>query len=136
MTYNGSVTQLFISCGVDYERSYHSQIFIVTNGISATQNMRIGNSTINKYISGIFISEETGYSKAQKEYFDYVFSQIPDIGKARVIIIGDSLSSDIQGGYNAGITTCWFNRLRKKIFGDIRPDYEITDLREIIALTK
>jgi 2-haloacid dehalogenase len=82
----------------------------------------------------IFVSEETGYQKPMKEYFDYCFSRIADFDLARTMIIGDSLSSDIKGGNNAGITTCWYNPCRLENQSDARVDYEIRHLKELCNL--
>jgi YjjG family noncanonical pyrimidine nucleotidase len=109
-------------------------IYIVTNGVSVTQKMRIGNSAISKYISGIFVSEDTGYQKPRKEYFDYVFSRVPNLDLTKTIIIGDSLTSDIKGGIQAGIDTCWFNKDNRQNTTMIKPTYKVTRLMEISRL--
>ena len=69
-----------------------------------------------------------------KEFFDYCFERIPQINKESTLIIGDSLSADIQGGYNAGIDTCWVNPLKKENNLDVQPTYEITSLQELLVL--
>ena len=111
--------------------SRNKKIYIVTNGMLATQKARIEHSLIKEYISDFFVSEYVGYQKPQIEYFDYVFSHIPKIGKDKIIIIGDSLTADIRGGINAGIDSCWFNRSGNKNETGILPSYEIDDLRAI-----
>lgn len=85
------------------------QLYIVTNGISQTQYSRLKDSGLDIYFKDIFVSEDTGYQKPMKEYFDYCFQRIPHFQKEKTLIIGDSLSSDIQGGFNASIDTCWIN---------------------------
>jgi 2-haloacid dehalogenase len=110
-------------------------LYIVTNGVTATQYRRLKESGIDQYMIKIFVSEETGYQKPMKEYFDYCFQRIDNFDPAKAIIIGDSLSSDIKGGNNAGIATCWFNPDNHKNTTDARVDHEIkrlTDLYQIL----
>jgi 2-haloacid dehalogenase len=82
----------------------------------------------------IFVSEETGYQKPMKEYFDYCFERIENFDKSRTMIIGDSLSSDIKGGNNAGIAACWFNPSKMTNPSDIKADFEIHSLKELVIL--
>ena len=110
------------------------RLYAATNGIERVQRRRISESGIEKFFDDFFISECIGYNKPAKEFFDICFAMIPDFDKAKTIIIGDSLTSDIKGGKNAGIKTCMFNPRKKNITGDIIPDYEIEDLSEIITL--
>lgn len=106
-------------------------LYIVTNGVVATQYSRLRDSGLDQHFKQIFVSEECGYQKPSKEYFDVVLNAIKPQNKEEVLIIGDSLSSDILGGNNAGIQTCWFNP--KKLTPDhtLRIDHEIKDLREL-----
>ncbi len=106
-------------------------LYIVTNGVTHTQLRRFKDSGIDEYMMKIFVSEETGYQKPRKEYFDYCFERMEDFDRSRTMIIGDSLSSDIKGGNNAGITTCWYNPGRLINHTDARVDYEINNLREL-----
>lgn len=105
-------------------------MYIVTNGHSRTQNRRIDDADIRRFFDGVFVSEEIGYQKPMKEYFQFVFSNIKEKNKSKILIIGDSLSSDILGGINAGIDTCWFNR-KGADCGQIKPTYEINTLNDI-----
>jgi YjjG family noncanonical pyrimidine nucleotidase len=111
--------------------SHNKKIFIVTNGILATQKARIENSLIKEYISDFFVSEFVGSQKPQKQYFDYVFSHISQVEKEKILIIGDSLSADIAGGNNAGIDSCWVNKLEEENDTDIIPTYVINKLSEL-----
>lgn len=79
---------------------------IVTNGVGETQTARISNSEINEYMSHIIISETIGYAKPSKKFFDETFKILGCEHSDRILIVGDSISSDIQGGINAGIDTC------------------------------
>lgn len=106
-------------------------LYIVTNGTSSTQYKRLAASGLDGYVKDIFVSEDAGSQKPQKEYFDYCFSRIPDADPSRMLIIGDSLRSDILGGNVAGTDTCWYNPGRKPREDEIRVDYEIRDLLEL-----
>lgn len=109
-------------------------LYIVTNGVTATQLRRLRDSGLDRYMKKVFVSEETGYQKPMKEYFDYCFERIPELEPSRTIIIGDSLSSDMKGGDNAGIHTCWYNPGQLENHAGIRIDYEIRSLQELYEL--
>jgi 2-haloacid dehalogenase len=106
-------------------------LYIVTNGVTATQLRRLKDSGLDQYMQKIFVSEETGYQKPWKEYFDYCFDRIPQFDPEKALIIGDSLSSDIKGGNNAGIKTCWYNPGKEHNTLDLSIDYEISNLKEL-----
>lgn len=107
------------------------QLYVVTNGISHTQYRRLAASGLDQYFADIFVSEDTGSQKPQAAYFDYCFARIAEQDPTHMIIIGDSLTSDIQGGKNAGISTCWVNLGRQPRMAGIKPDYEVHRLTEI-----
>lgn len=106
-------------------------LYLVSNGTFHVQEGRLNSSGIKKFFKEIFISEKLGFVKPQKEFFNAVFNKIPKFKKDDAIIIGDSLSSDIKGGNNAGIKTCWFNPKKIKNTTDAEVDYEIHKLEEI-----
>lgn len=110
------------------------QLYIVTNGVSKTQYSRLLKSDIQKYFQNVFVSEDVGYQKPMKEYFDYCFNHIENIDLNRTLIIGDSLTSDIQGGINAGIDTCWYNPNHVMKPHDTNITYMIDDLRDLINI--
>ena len=110
------------------------ELYIVSNGTTAVQNGRIASAGIAGYFNGIFLSEELGYVKPQREFFEACCSQIPSFAANDAIILGDSLTSDIQGGINAGIRTCWFNPKGKEGRADIRPDFEVRSLSQFVDL--
>ena len=110
------------------------RLFLASNGTAAVQVRRIASSGIEKYFDAIFISQTVGYDKPSKEYFDKCFASIPNFSKKNAIIIGDSISSDIKGGINAGIKTCLFNPKHRKNETDVKPDFEIFSLSEIPTL--
>ena len=107
------------------------RLYIVSNGTAKVQEGRIGSSGITKYMDGIFISQILGANKPDKQFFDICFAEIPDFSLSETVIIGDSLSSDIKGGINAGITTVWFNPKGIENDSDIKPDYTIKELCEV-----
>lgn len=106
-------------------------LYVVTNGISHTQYRRLKDSGLDQYFTDIFVSEDTGSQKPKAEYFAYCFARIAEPSPSRMMIIGDSLTSDIQGGRNAGIATCWVNFGGHPRIAGIKPDYEIHRLDEI-----
>ncbi|MGX8833522.1 YjjG family noncanonical pyrimidine nucleotidase [Amedibacillus sp. YH-ame6] len=109
-------------------------LYIASNGVSATQYQRLDESGLRPYFKDVFVSEEIGYQKPDLAYFDTCFRRIGEVDKHNVLIIGDSLSSDIQGGINAGIDTCWYHPRQdvKEII--LNSTYEITDLRELYKI--
>lgn len=109
------------------------RMYVVTNGVSTTQYKRLAASGLDKFFDNIFVSEDAGSQKPQKEYFDYCFMKMPpeDLDKSRMLIIGDSLASDIKGGNAAGIDTCWYNPEKFAGVPEIAVTYEIEDLRKL-----
>ncbi|MBD8076123.1 YjjG family noncanonical pyrimidine nucleotidase [Bacillus thuringiensis] len=112
------------------------ELYIVTNGVSKTQDKRLRNAGLHSLFKDVFVSEDTGFQKPMKEYFDYVFERIPNFAPEEGLIIGDSLSADMKGGYVAGIDTCWFNPERKLNDSGIIPTYEVHNFEELEALLK
>jgi 2-haloacid dehalogenase len=115
-----------------------SQIAIVTNGLQTVQRGRLENSTIKGFISELIISEEVGAAKPHASFFDAAFARLaarnerPD--KSDVLIIGDSLTSDIQGGVDYGIDTCWYNPTRETQPEELSITYEIRRLSELLEI--
>lgn len=109
-------------------------LYLATNGTAAVQHSRLNSANLKRYFKGIFISEEVGADKPGAEYFRRCFAAISGFDPAFAIIVGDSLTSDIRGGQNAGIRTCWFNPGGKPPRPDIRPDCTIRTLSELPAL--
>lgn len=112
------------------------RLYLATNGIVNVQARRIRDSGIGKYFDGIFVSEKIGYNKPDKRFFDSAFKDIPDFKHEETVIIGDTLTSDIQGGINAGIKTVFFNPKGVKNDTGITPDYEISSLGELAELLR
>ena len=109
-------------------------LYIASNGTASVQDRRISDTGIGKYFEGIFISQRIGANKPDKEFFDRCFAETKGFDKSEAMIVGDSLSSDILGGKNAGIRTCYFNPHRRLNTTGIIPDFEIHSLSELIPL--
>ena len=112
------------------------RLFLCSNGSAQVQEGRIASAGIAPYFERIFVSEHMGANKPEKRYFDLCFAEIPGFDRERTIMLGDSLTSDIRGGINAGVKTCWFNPRGKENPGPVVPDYEIRTLGEFPALLK
>lgn len=112
------------------------RLFLASNGTAWVQRRRIAAAGIEKYFENIFISHEIGVNKPAKEYFDRSFAQISNFDPAKTMIVGDSLSSDILGGQNAGIATCWVNPAGKKCTLEKAPDHEIENLSQLEDLLR
>lgn len=112
------------------------RLYIVTNGVQATQESRLDLSGLRPFLSGVFVSEAVGYQKPKREYFDYVFARIPDFDRDKTLMVGDSLSSDMRGGAGAGLATCWYNPAHIKNDAQVQIDYEIDDLRKLYKIVK
>ena len=107
---------------------------IITNGPKSQQYIRLKNTGIYEYFSYIFISEEVGYNKPDIKFFEYVLRKIEEKDKSKILIVGDSLTSDIQGGNNCDLKTCWYNRKLENNKLSIKPDYEIKNLEELLDI--
>lgn len=112
-------------------KSKDYDLYIVTNGVAATQAKRLTKAGLLPYFTEVFVSETVGYQKPKKEYFDYVLNTVKEKDKSRILLVGDSLSSDIQGAMNVGLPCCWLN-----LFGDVagekyKIDYMIDDIRKV-----
>ena len=111
-------------------------LYLATNGIVKVQTPRIEATGIGKYFADMFISEEIGYNKPDKRFFDIAFAKIENFVPEETIIVGDGLESDIKGGLNAGIKTVYFNPRKLKNQTKITPDYEINSHGELLKLLK
>ena len=111
-------------------------LYAVSNGTASVQDERIARSDIGRYFKEIFISERIGANKPDKIFFDRCFSAIEGFSKENAIIVGDSLTSDVLGGRNAGILTCLFNPKGTIKQTEIIPDFEIAELAQLPALLR
>jgi 2-haloacid dehalogenase len=111
--------------------SVSHRLFVITNGITETQIKRLKQSGLYEFFEDIFDSQSIGFQKPSKEFFDYVISHIKDFNIKEVLIIGDSLNTDIKGGLLSGIDTCWINRNSQKCSAEIQSTYTVTRLVEL-----
>ena len=118
---------------IDLVESLHKdyRLTIVTNGLKDVQDNRIRKSIIAKYFEDIVVSEEVLVSKPDPKIFEHALNNIKHTDKSKVLMVGDSLTSDIQGGINFGIDTCWFNPNKIANKTSIKPTYEIANLMEL-----
>jgi len=107
----------------------------VTNGTKVAQDRKLKNSKLEHEFEHIFISEVVGVEKPNIGFFEEVFRVIGQYASDEVLIVGDSLTSDIQGGINAGIKTCWYNPNGLENTSALQPDYEMKDVAEVLKLT-
>lgn len=105
--------------------------YAVTNGTYVAQKRKLENSGLDVLFDGIFISDQIGYEKPDIRFFDHIWKQTGVYEKDDVLIVGDSLTSDMQGGNNAGIRCCWYNLEDKENNTNVKIDYLIHDLNEV-----
>lgn len=112
----------------------HCKFMIVTNGLSYVQNNRIRKSVIANYFEDIVVSEDIKIAKPDPKIFEHALNNLKHTDKSKVLMVGDSLTSDIQGGLNFGIDTCWFNPNKIENKTSISPTYEISNLMELMDI--
>ncbi len=109
------------------------RLFLASNGTASVQKGRMTSANLYRFFETSFVSQEIGHNKPSKAYFEAAFAQIPGFDREKAIMVGDSLTSDIRGGQNAGLKTVWVNPTHTPC-GDIRPDYEIESLSQLEEL--
>ncbi len=109
----------------------HFRQYVVTNGVTATQKSKLKLSGLSEVMDGVFISEAVGHAKPSKVFFDYCLEQLEEKDRDRILIIGDSMTSDILGGIQAGIRTCWYNPQERPCGYTYNADYEISVLQQV-----
>lgn len=105
--------------------------YVVTNGVASTQKNKLELSGLTELMEDLFISEEIGAPKPHKVFFDYCLSHIDERDKEKILLVGDSLSSDIKGGIQAGIPVCWYRPEGTENNTEYQPDYEINYLHQL-----
>lgn len=110
-------------------------IYIVTNGLTKSQRGRMKISPASKYIRKMYVSEEIGFAKPDKRFFDFIFADLDIEDRGKAIIFGDSLTSDMQGGKNAGIKTCLYMRHEKAADPSLC-DFSVSDYDSFISLVR
>ncbi len=109
----------------------HVKQYAVTNGTYAAQERKLTRSGLLELFDGVFISEQVGFDKPRPEFFEHVFARIPPFSKDEILIVGDSLTSDMRGGNIAGIKCCWYNPGHAENDAGVRLDYNIDNLRRV-----
>ena len=110
--------------------------YAVTNGAKAVQEKKLAVSGIDGIFNGAFISDDVGYAKPSKEFFNFVLDNIPKASNYEIMIVGDSLTSDIKGGNNMGFKTCWFNPHHLPLSKEYSVDYQIDNIDSIFDALK
>lgn len=112
------------------ERGY--ELYAATNGITAIQTGRLAQSSLAPYFNQVFISEQLQTQKPDALFYEKIGQKIPGFSKEKVLMIGDSLTADIQGGNNAGIDTIWYNphHLENKTLA--QPTYEVDSYKALL----
>ena len=112
----------------------HVRQYAVTNGITATQKNKLKLAGFLETLDGVFVSQEVGAPKPSIEFFEYCLERIEEKDRSKILIVGDSLTSDIKGGIQAGIATCWYRPEETVNNSAYQPDYEISDLHMIYEI--
>ncbi len=115
--------------------SHYFEMYIITNGLKKVQRGRFAKTSISKYFKKLFISDEINVQKPRKEFFEYVINNIDEKKKERILVVGDSLTSDMQGGKNGGLDTCLYDPGNKISMPNELCDYKISDLNEILKIS-
>lgn len=108
--------------------------YAVTNGSAVAQQNKLRNSGLDRIMDRVFISEQVGFEKPDIRFFERCFAKIPGFKREETLIVGDSLTSDMRGGNNAGILCCWYNPAGLPAPDDLRLDAVIGDLQMLPAL--
>lgn len=116
------------------ELNPYYRMSIITNGLTCVQTKRVRSSILAPYFEQIIISEEINCSKPNPAIFDYTLHRMQSTNKEKVLMIGDSLTSDIKGGNNAGIDTCWYNPVHQKASGNTTITYEVSSFEQLKSL--
>ncbi len=112
------------------------RLFVITNGVAATQRSRLKGSGLLPYIEGVFISDDIGINKPCRGFFDYVAAHIRDFNAERSLVVGDALYSDIRGGVEFGLDTCWLNIYNEENTTEFKSTYTIQAIIELPELLK
>ena len=133
---NLGIGHYFLPGAEEAVQSLHKKyrLFLASNGTASVQHSRLTSAGLYPYFEKVFVSQDIGYNKPARDYFEACFRQIPDFCPERAIMVGDSLTSDILGGINAGIRTCWVNPQGNSAPEAYTPTWQIGSLSELPAL--
>lgn len=110
--------------------------YAVTNGTKIAQSKKLKKSGLESLFDDVFISEEIGVEKPGIGFFQRIWEKIGAYNQDEVMIIGDSLTSDMQGGNNAGIICCWYNPKNQINDKKLTINYEIDDLQKVWGIIR
>lgn len=111
-----------------------AQVGIITNGFTDLQAIRLARTGMDQYVKHVVISEEVGTAKPDVAIFEHALERVGNPCKTRVLMVGDNLHSDILGGINFGIETCWLNPQGASATDNIQPHYTVKSLLELKAI--
>lgn len=133
--HNLSIGHYFLPGAEEAVKRLHDRyrLFLVSNGTATVQHSRLTSAGLYPCFEQVFISQEIGYNKPDKAYFERCFERIPGFAPEKTLMVGDSLTSDIKGGINAGLKTVWVNPAHKDC-GTIHPNYQIEGIHQLEAL--
>lgn len=129
-------TVVYRDDSLEIVKALHGRVkqYVVSNGTVIAQTKKLERSHLGEWMDGIFLSEQLGAEKPSPRFFEQVFAALPDIPKEDMLIVGDSLTSDMQGGLNAGVPTCWYNPQSLPRPADMAIAFEIQNLQQIYEL--
>lgn len=110
------------------------RLFLASNGTAVVQHSRLTSAKLYPFFEQVFVSQDIGFNKPSKDYFDRCIARIPGFDPEKALMVGDSLTSDILGGINAGMRTCWINPEHLPCRPDIRPDYTLQSIAQLPVL--
>lgn len=111
-----------------------AKLGIITNGFTALQEIRLERTGLRDYFDLLVISEQIGVAKPHPKIFDYALAQAGNPARKRVLMVGDTAESDILGGMNAGLSTCWLNAHKRALPDGVTPTWTVTSLGELEQL--
>lgn len=111
-----------------------AKLGIITNGFTALQEIRLERTGLRDYFDLLVISEQIGVAKPHPKIFDYALEQAGNPARSRVLMVGDTAESDILGGMNAGLSTCWLNAHQRTLPDGVMPTWTVTSLGELEQL--
>ena len=117
-------------------KALHGRVkqYVVSNGTVIAQTKKLERSHLGEWMDGVFLSEQIGAEKPSPRFFEKVFAVLPDISREDMLIVGDSLTSDMKGGIDSRIPTCWYNPGRLPRPEGMAIDFEIQDLHQVFDL--
>lgn len=129
-----SETKFMLDGAVELVEELHLKKYrmgLITNGLQEVQRRRVVRAGMEKYFEVIVVSDEIGVSKPHTGFFEHAFRQMGAPAKSEVLVVGDSLNSDIQGGNQFGVDTCWFNPKQAANLTEHRPTFEVEKLEDL-----